>query len=233
MTDTGLTLIVEFNLHRGILDMLCIRPVIRVLMTPSVLLITLSAATPAWTAAPVAPPPVQLLGVDREYRVNAGDELDILVWGEERLQRVVRVLPDGTFTFPLAGQITAANRTVREISGQIREKIAPNYRDALPDITVAVREATGMRFYVMGKVRTPGGFSSGRSMNVVQALSMAGGLAEFADVKNAIILRQTDQGQVVERIRLSAVLKGARGVDQGQLSLPLPVLEAGDVLVIP
>lgn len=209
------------------------RPVMHVLIKLIALLATLQVGMPASVAAPVVAPPAQSFGVDPEYRVNPGDELDILVWGEERLQRVVRVLPDGTFTFPLAGRITAANRTVREISGQIRENIAPNYRDVLPDITVAVREATGMRFYVMGKVRTPGGFSSGRAVNVVQALSMAGGLAEFADVKNAIILRQTDQGQIVERVRLSALLKGARGVDQGRLAMPLPVLDAGDVLVIP
>lgn len=213
--------------------MLCMRPVMHVLNMLFALLAALFVWAPASAAAPVIPQPVQSLGVDPEYHVNPGDELDILVWGEERLQRVVRVLPDGTFTFPLAGRIIAANQTVREIAGQIRKNIAPNYRDALPDITVAVREATGMRFYVMGKVRTPGGFSSGRAMNVVQALSMAGGLAEFADVKNAIILRQTDKGQIVERVRLSALLKGARGVDQGRLSMPLPVLEAGDVLVIP
>ena len=179
------------------------------------------------------PPRVQPGGVDAEYRINPGDELDILVWGEERLQRVVRVLPDGTFTFPLAGRIAAADRTVTEIANQIRVNIAPNYREGAPDITVAVREATGMRFYVMGKVRTPGGFSSGKAVNVIQALSMAGGLAEFADIKNAIILRHTAQGQMVERVRLSALLKGARGIDAGRLAAPLPVLEAGDVLLIP
>jgi polysaccharide export outer membrane protein len=188
---------------------------------------------PFTTVAQTIAPPVQSAGVDPEYRVNPGDELDILVWGEDRLQRVVRILPDGTFTFPLAGQVTAASRTVREIAQQIRTNIAPNYREGPPDVTVAVREATGMRFYVMGKVRTPGGFSSGRSVNVIQALSMAGGLAEFADIKNAIILRQTAQGQTVERIRLSDLLKGARGIGAGRLATPLPVLGVGDVLVIP
>lgn len=201
------------------------------------LAMTLCAAftmTPAATAAAQGVAAVvQSSVVDPEYRVNAGDELDILVWGDERLQRVVRVLPDGTLNFPLAGRVPAANRTVREIALQIRDNLAPNYREAPPDVTVSVREATGMRFYVMGKVRTPGGFSSGRAVNVVQALSMAGGLADFADVKNAVILRQTAQGQTVERVRLSRVLKGARGLDAGRLAVPLPVLGAGDVLVIP
>ncbi|WP_235037584.1 MULTISPECIES: polysaccharide biosynthesis/export family protein [unclassified Novosphingobium] len=197
------------------------------------LLAALCMGAPALAAAKDVVPVVQPSGVDPEYRVNPGDELDILVWGDERLQRLVRVLPDGTLNFPLAGRVSAANRTVREIALQIRDNLAPNYREAPPDVTVAVRDATGMRFYVMGKVRTPGGFASGRSVNVLQALSMAGGLAEFADVKNAIILRQTAQGQTVEPVRLSRVLKGARKMDSGRLTVPLPVLGAGDVLVIP
>ncbi len=198
------------------------------------LALMLGMGATAQAAAKDLVPPVQAAVVDPEYRINAGDELDILVWGDERLQRVVRVLPDGTLTFPLAGRITAANRTVREIATQIRDNLAPNYREAPPDVTVAVRDATGMRFYVTGKVRAPGGFAAtGRAVNVLQALSMAGGLAEFADIKNAIILRQTPQGQTVEPVRLSRLLKGARGMDAGRLAIPLPVLGAGDVLVIP
>ena len=44
------------------------------------------------------------------YRINAGDELEVMVWGDDRLQRVVRVLPDGTFSFPLVGQVVAAGQ---------------------------------------------------------------------------------------------------------------------------
>jgi len=168
-----------------------------------------------------------------DYRINAGDELDISVWGEERMQRSVLVLPDGTISFPLAGTVNAASRTVGDISREIRHRIAPNYRSAPPDVTVAVRDATGMRFYVVGKVRSPGSFSTGRPVDSLQALSMAGGLADFADVKNAVILRQTADGQVVEPVRFASVLKGQRRLRQGALTDPLPVLRSGDVLVIP
>lgn len=212
--------------------MLCIRWDMPALRAAICLVTMLCAGASEPTVGAIAVP-VQSPGVDPEYHVNPGDELEILVWGEDRLQHVVRVLPDGTFTFPLAGQIDAANHTMREIAARIRANIAPNYRETPPYVTVAVHEPAGMRFYVMGRVRAPGGFSSGRAVNVVQALSMAGGLAEFADVKHAIILRQTAQGQIVERLRLSAVLKGARGIGQGHLAEPLPVLGVGDVLVVP
>lgn len=168
-----------------------------------------------------------------EYRINAGDELDVFVWGEERMQRPVRVLPDGTFAFPLAGTITAEGRTAPEVADVIADRIKGNYRAAVPNVTVAVRETGGARFYVVGKVRTPGGYSVGRAVNVVQALSLAGGTAEFADVDNAIILRQTKTGQSVEKVRLSDVLKGSRGLAAGPQGIALPVLGSGDVLVIP
>jgi polysaccharide export outer membrane protein len=178
-------------------------------------------------ARPVAAQPVA------EYRINAGDELEIFVWGEERMQRAVRVLPDGSFAFPLAGTIKAEGRTGPQIAAAISEKIKGNYRNAVPDVTVSVRDTVGSRFYVVGKVRTPGGYATGRTVNIVQALSLAGGTAEFADVDNAVILRQTPQGQSVERVRLSEILKGSRGLSTGPQEKPLPTLGSGDVLVIP
>lgn len=178
------------------------------------------AARPAGVATP-------------EYRINAGDELDIFVWGEDRMQRAVRVLPDGTFALPLAGTVVAAGRTVGQIAGDVRSRIAGNFRDKVPDVSVAVRSTAGMNFYVVGKVRNPGSYASGRTVDILQALSMSGGLVDFADVKNAVILRQTSQGQVIEPIKLADVLKGARRLSAGPLSTPLPVLQSGDVLVIP
>lgn len=167
------------------------------------------------------------------YRISAGDELDVFVWGEERMQRQVRVTPDGSFAFPLAGTISAVGRTVDDVSAEIRERISVNYRSAPPDVTVSVRDATGLRFFVIGKVRTPGSYTSGRAVDIVQALSMAGGLAEFADVKNAVILRQMGDRQVVEPAKLSRVLKGGKSLSAGALADPLPMMRSGDVLVVP
>lgn len=169
-----------------------------------------------------------------QYLVNIGDELDVFVWGEERMQRSVRIQPDGTFAFPLAGTIAAKGRNVSDIAGEIRERIAVNYRSAPPDVTVTVRDATAMRFYVVGKVRTPGSYTSTSAINILQALSMAGGTAEFADVKNAVILRQQANGsQTVEPVKLHTVLKGHRALSAGVLNNALPTLSSGDVLVIP
>ncbi len=184
-------------------------------------------------AASASVPPGLTVTNGQRYTVNAGDELDVFVWGEERMQRAVLVQPDGTFAFPLAGTIRASGRNVSDIAGEIRERISLNYRGAVPDVTVSVRQATGMRFYVVGKVRTPGSFSSGTAPNILQALSMAGGTADFADVRNAVILRQTPHGEVVEPVALNKLLKGRRALEAGTLAKPLPTLSSGDVLVIP
>jgi len=189
--------------------------------------------TPSTQAVAATTAGMDAAETEGRYLINAGDELDVFVWGEERMQRIVRVQPDGTFAFPLAGTIRAVDRNITDVAAEIRERIAVNYRTSVPDVTVSVRDATGMRFYVVGKVETPGSYTSGSPVNILQALSMAGGTAEFADVKNAVILRQTPTGQTVEPVKLSTVLKGGRALNAGNLANPLPMLSSGDVLVIP
>lgn len=168
-----------------------------------------------------------------EYRLNAGDVLDIFVWGEERMQREVRVLPDGTVAFPLAGTVLAEGKTAREVGTDIQTRIQSYFRAGTPEVTVSVKDTAGMRFFVIGKVRAPGSYSAGRALNALQALTLAGGPVEFADVAQAVILRQTATGQVVERVSLTDVLKGGRRLSAGEQTNPIPMLRSGDVLVIP
>ena len=192
-----------------------------------------TAALPATSGATCSTADMAQAPATDRYSVNPGDQLEVFVWGEEGMQREVRVQPDGTFAFPLAGTVRASGRNVTEISNEIRERIAVNYRSEPPDVTVTVRDAAGIRFYVIGKVNSPGGYTSGTPPNILQALSMAGGTAEFADVDDAVILRQTQSGQIVEPVELKKLLKGGRSLDRGALSKPLPTLATGDVLVIP
>ena len=72
------------------------------------------------------------------YRINAGDELEVMVWGDQRLQRDVLVLPDGTFAFPLVGQVVAAGRLPSEIERVITTGLQPQYKGPVPQVTVSV-----------------------------------------------------------------------------------------------
>src|SRR6187402_680939 len=70
-----------------------------------------------------------------QYRINAGDELEIYVWGEERLQRTVKVLPDGTMAFPLVGQLVAQGLLPQELELAISDRLRGQYRGEVPQVT--------------------------------------------------------------------------------------------------
>lgn len=166
----------------------------------------------------------------RPYRIKPGDELSVYVWGEDRLSRDIRVLPDGTISFPLVGQINALNKLPSDVEAAITAGLKPKYRDTVPQVTVSVKNPVGMQFSIVGKVKSPGAFTSGRYVNVLEALALAGGPAEFADMGNVVILRKTDTGLSIIKVRLSDVLKG----NPSDRSLEgLPQIESGDTVVVP
>lgn len=164
------------------------------------------------------------------YRINSGDELEISVWGEERLKSVVRVLPDGTFAFPLVGQIFAIGRLPAEIERQITVGLQPQYRGTVPQVTVAVRNPSGFQFSVIGKVRAPGTFTPGRYINALEALSMAGGPTEFAQVGDIRIVRKFGPTLQSIRVRLTGTLRGTTGTVS---AADIPAIQSGDTLVVP
>lgn len=177
-------------------------------------------------AASAAPAPQQL----RPYRISPGDELEVYVWGEERLQRVIKVLPDGTFSFPLVGQVNANNKLPSDVEQDISRGLRGQYRDAVPQVTVSVKTPVGVQFSVAGKVKSPGAFTSGRYLNVLEALALAGGPADFADVGNVRILRKSGTGLTVIKVRLTDTLKGNPS-DRDLAGLPQ--LESGDTVIVP
>jgi polysaccharide export outer membrane protein len=166
----------------------------------------------------------------RAYRINPGDEIEVYVWGEERLQRTVKVLPDGTFSFPLVGQIDALNKLPRDIEGEVSRGLKSQYRENVPQVTVSVRSATGLQFSVAGKVKTPGAFTPGRYINVLEALTMAGGASDFANLSEVTILRKNGARLTAIKVRLSDVLKG-KPSDRDLAGLPQ--LESGDTVIVP
>ena len=164
------------------------------------------------------------------YRINPGDEIEVMVWGDERLQRAVRVLPDGTFAFPLVGQVVAAGQLPAELERIITAALRPQYRGVVPQVTVSVRNPSGYTFSVVGKVRAPGTYTPGRYVNALEAISIAGGPTEFASVGNVSILRKSGTQIQTIRVRLSNVLKGdVSGLNGGDI----PFIQSGDTLVVP
>jgi polysaccharide export outer membrane protein len=162
------------------------------------------------------------------YRINPGDDIEVMVWGDERLQRAVRVLPDGTFAFPLVGQIVAAGQLPSDLERVISAALQPQYRGAVPQVTVSVKNPNGYQFSIVGKVASPGTYTPGRYVNALEAVSLAGGPTQFASMGNVAILRKVGQQLTSIRVRLSDVLKG----DTSRLT-DIPFIQSGDTLVVP
>lgn len=158
------------------------------------------------------------------YRINAGDRLEISVWQEPDLQREVLVRPDGGISFPLAGELLAETRTV----AQVREELQSRLQRYIPDIvlTVTVTDVSGNRIFVIGQVNDPGVFIMNPELDVMQALSLAGGTTPFASLKDIRILRRKGGERTSLAFDFNAVSRG-RSLDQNI------VLQSGDVVVVP
>jgi polysaccharide biosynthesis/export protein len=160
------------------------------------------------------------------YTVKPGDTLSIAVWKEPDLTgNAFLVRPDGTFTFPLVGQIDARGKGVVELQNLLTTRIRKYIAD--PVVTVSVQEIKGNKIYVIGQVTKPGDFIVNPRVNVMQALSMAGGTTPFASLKDIMILRRTPEGQQTSLpFHYNDVAHGKdlqQNID----------LQAGDIVVVP
>jgi polysaccharide biosynthesis/export protein len=158
------------------------------------------------------------------YAVKPGDVLKISVWKEPDLTGQVVVRPDGGFSFPLVGEVDARGKSVAQLQQIVGTKLKGFISD--PVVTVAVDEIKGNKVYVIGQVKNPGEFAVTRAVDVMQALSMAGGTTPFAVLDEIRILRRSSAGQIALRFNYSDVAKG-RDLQQNI------ELEAGDVVVVP
>ena len=143
----------------------------------------------------------QLLAVDseqtdspilQEYTVQPGDLLEISVWKEEDMTKDVLVRPDGGITFPLAGEIYTGGKTISQLQSALTRKLSTYLSN--PVVTVSPKQLLGNRIYVIGKVAKPGMYLISSYIDVVQALSMAGGLTPFSAVNDIRILRRSKDG---------------------------------------
>lgn len=158
------------------------------------------------------------------YLLNAGDVLDISVWKEENMQRQVLILPDGTISFPLAGHVTAAGHTAAEVQAELIKRIKTYIPE--PIVTVSVASVGGNAIYVIGQVKLPGRFNVTSQIDVLQALSLAGGLTPFGDEDGIKVLRRENNKQTAVAFDYSAVKRGKK------LEANI-LLRPGDVVVVP
>ncbi len=172
-----------------------------------------------------------------EFGIGPGDRLQIEVLEDPSLNREVLVLPDGSFSFPLAGAVSAGGRTTEQVEAALASALAPNFATS-PTVSVSVaalgeRAATGgtrtIDIYLMGEVAGGGGLIQvQRGTTILQALALSGGFTKFAATKR-IQLRRTDPQsgqQTVYAINYNAIEQGASNIGASQLA-------DGDVIIVP
>ncbi|MBL9064224.1 polysaccharide biosynthesis/export family protein [Tabrizicola sp.] len=170
----------------------------------------------------------------QDYRVRAGDVLQIEVLEDATLNRTAIVLPDGQISLPLAGSVQAAGRSLAQVQADLATRLAPNF--ATPPTVYVTLNSLAERapaaaprltdIYVLGAATTPGKVEVKPGATLLQALAVAGGVTPFA-AKKRIQLRRVDKSGVekVYKFDLDAIERGAAGGSTRLMS--------GDVIVIP
>ena len=167
---------------------------------------------------------IQSFNTESSYQMGPEDVLQIDVWKDEILSREVIVRPDGFITFPLIGEVLAEGRSVGNLAKEMNERLTKFVSD--PRITIAVSQVNSFKIFVIGKVNKPGGFQIGQYTDVMQALSLAGGLTPFAREGSMKVLRRQKGIQTSFPFDYSEVLKG-NNLEQNI------VLQRGDVVMVP
>jgi len=179
-----------------------------------------AASVQAQTTSPEAPS----VAVSADFVVGPEDVLGILFWREADFSGDVAVRPDGRITLPLIGDLVAAGQTPAALREQI-QTAAMKYLTE-PNVTVVVRQINSRKVFITGEITQPGAYPLTGPRTVMQLISLAGGVTQFAKSDEISILRQEQGRTRAYRFNYKEVALG-RNVQQNIQ------LQPGDTIVVP
>jgi polysaccharide export outer membrane protein len=171
-----------------------------------------------------------------EYRIGPQDVLTVTVFDEADLSGHFTVEPDGTFTYPLIGRVTAAGRTAAELEAEIKRRLKEGRFLKNPQISVALEQYRSQRIFIVGEVRSPGSYPLTGDMSLIEALARAGSTNPTAADEVLIVRPSTagtgqptlpgqDAGAEVIRVNVAAIQAGSLQQNAA--------LRDGDTIVVP
>ncbi len=174
---------------------------------------------------------------EKEYSIGPGDVLIIRVWGHEDLTQEVVVSPEGSFRFPLIGEVRAVGHSADEVGTIVTERLADGYLID-PQVEVIIKEYKSQKVYVLGDVVRPGTYPLDSTASVVEIISKAGGLAEDAgDVAQIIRGRKgwkKDKPLTPDQEGVGKVIQvDLRGLIAGTVDDEGVEIEDGDTIFVP
>lgn len=142
--------------------------------------------------------------------IGAGDKINIQVYNEKELSGIYQVSPEGYITFPFIGEIKVDGLNIFTLATKISSKLKEGYLKE-PNVTVLIEEFVSKRIFVLGQVKNAGSFPIRRRMSVIEAISLAGGFTNLADLSNVVVTRKGSNGREKRFvIDIKSIVNGAK-----------------------
>jgi polysaccharide biosynthesis/export protein len=160
----------------------------------------------------------------QDYHIGPGDSLSVLFWREKEMSADVVVRPDGRVTLPVLNEVEVVGLTTEDM----RDKITTLARKYMTDprVSIVVRQIRSRYVFITGKIGRPGPYPLYGPMTVLQLISMAAGLQDYADKGKIVVVRHENGNQVRLPFNYKQVVKG-KGLEQNI------TLQPGDTVVVP
>jgi len=186
--------------------------------------INLFSQSRAWSQEPKTQAGERSIGIPESYIIGQGDMLEVFVWRNQELSRQVVVRPDGKISLPLVQDVQAEALTAFQLRDQITRRLKQYVQN--PTVTVIVSQINSYRISVLGKVASPGVYAINLKTTLLEAISMAGGLTEWAKKRKMTVIRNEGGKKQKFVINYKKIISGK---DPSQNI----VLQRGDTIIVP
>ncbi len=183
-----------------------------------------SLAQNASSPRPVAKPEPQSVPTTPDYVIGPEDILTVVIWREKDISGDVQVRPDGKISLPLLNDVQAAGFTPEQLRKNLTDAAAKYIEQ--PEVTVIVKAINSRKVFITGQVGKPGPYPIAGPTTVLQLIAMAGGVLEYADSKNIVVMRTENSKSVTYKFNYKDVMQG-RNLSQNL------ELKPGDTVIVP
>ncbi len=160
----------------------------------------------------------------QEYKIEPGDVLEIIVFGEEELSREVIVMRNGNISFPLIGEFKISGYTLKEAEEVIKEKLKSYFTH--PVVSIIVKSPTSPSVSVFGEVLRPGAIPYQRGLKLTDYIALAGGPTPDANLKKVKVVKFASEKPVSLTLNVDKIIK--KGIIEENIEL-----KSGDLIYVP
>ena len=155
--------------------------------------------------------------------LGPGDVFEVSVYGEEKLSGLHRVDQDGAIMFPLIDRVVVQGMTPNEIADELQRRLREGFLRN-PSVSVFVKEFNSKKIFVLGEVQKPGTFPYAAGMNIVEAITLAGGFLGSANNNYVIVTRHGADGDKRIPVPVEKITEG---------EAPNFAIQPGDIVFVP